>query len=176
MGKFCTNCGAPVNGKFCANCGKPVEDNNAIDNAIQYELNGVSIDVISLVAECGTKGQIMFSKRVREISGASFKECVSFSSKIYHDEKLMQMVNQYNLDRDRKKKEIDADLSVKGVIHCPKCNSTSININKKGYGYGKGLIGTLLVGPLGLLAGGIGSKELKATCLSCGHEFSIKKK
>ena len=175
MGKFCTNCGAPVNGNFCANCGRPVDDNVA-DNVIRYELNGVDIDVISLIAECGPKGQMVFSKRVREISGAGLKECVSFASKIYHDEKLMQMANQHKHDSDKRKKEIDADLSEKGVVHCPKCNSTNVNVNKKGYGYGKGLLGAVLVGPLGLLAGGIGSKELKATCLNCGHEFSIKKK
>lgn len=59
---------------------------------------------------------------------------------------------------------------------CPKCNSTSIYAGKKGFGIGKALAGAVLVGPIGLLAGGIGMKKIKLTCLNCGHEWILKNK
>lgn len=60
--------------------------------------------------------------------------------------------------------------------HCPKCNSTAIHAGKKGFGVGKALVGTVLVGPIGLFAGGIGMKKIKLTCLNCGHEWVLKNK
>ena len=56
-------------------------------------------------------------------------------------------------------------------LSCPNCGSNQITGDKQGYGYGKGLAGGCLLGPLGLLAGGIGAKKLKASCLACGHTW-----
>lgn len=60
-------------------------------------------------------------------------------------------------------------------VKCPYCDSTQITTNKKGYGFGKGLAGGVALGPLGLLAGGIGSKDIKVTCLSCGNSWDAGK-
>ena len=59
-------------------------------------------------------------------------------------------------------------------MKCPKCKSTYLDINKKGFGAGKALAGAVLTGGVGLLAGFIGSKKIKATCLKCGHKFDTK--
>ena len=37
MGKFCSNCGSPLNGKFCSNCGAKSEINSA--NGLSEEAN-----------------------------------------------------------------------------------------------------------------------------------------
>lgn len=58
-----------------------------------------------------------------------------------------------------------------GVACCPKCGSTSITANTKGYGIGKGIIGMAAVGPIGLVAGNIGRHKVLVTCLNCGHRF-----
>lgn len=58
-----------------------------------------------------------------------------------------------------------------GIACCPKCGSTSISANAKGYGIGKGVIGAAVIGPLGLVAGNIGRHKVKVTCLNCGHQF-----
>lgn len=58
-----------------------------------------------------------------------------------------------------------------GIACCPKCGSTSITANKKGYGIGKGVIGAAAVGPIGLVAGNIGRQKVTVTCLNCGHQF-----
>lgn len=75
-------------------------------------------------------------------------------------------------------------------ICCPNCKSTDLqytsinetNVTSKGggYGVGKGCLGYLLLGPLGLLCGACGSKTKITTanteksgwvCKSCGHKF-----
>lgn len=56
---------------------------------------------------------------------------------------------------------------------CPRCKSTALLYNKKGYGAGKALAGIVLTGGIGLLAGFIGSSKIKATCLQCSHSWNI---
>lgn len=56
---------------------------------------------------------------------------------------------------------------------CPRCGSTSLLGNKKGFGIGKAVVGATILGPLGLVAGSIGSKKVQVTCLSCGKKFKL---
>ncbi len=63
-------------------------------------------------------------------------------------------------------------LDAEGTAYCPKCLSTSLTAQKKGFGFGKAAAGAITVGGLGLLAGGIGSKKIEVTCLKCGHKFT----
>jgi ssDNA-binding Zn-finger/Zn-ribbon topoisomerase 1 len=57
-------------------------------------------------------------------------------------------------------------------IKCPKCASTSIHADKKGFSTGKAVAGTLIGNPVvGALAGTHGSNKIIMTCLNCGHEF-----
>lgn len=56
-------------------------------------------------------------------------------------------------------------------IRCPKCGSNQVTANQKGFSGGKALVGGILTGGVGLLAGTIGSKKIIITCLSCGNEF-----
>ncbi len=56
-------------------------------------------------------------------------------------------------------------------IRCPKCKSTYISVNKKGFGFGKALTGGILFGGLGLLGGFYNSNKIKITCLKCGHSW-----
>lgn len=56
-------------------------------------------------------------------------------------------------------------------LYCPHCGSSQLVANKKGFGAGKALTGTLLTGGIGLLAGFIGSGKVKVTCLKCGSKW-----
>ena len=71
-------------------------------------------------------------------------------------------------------------------ITCPKCQSTQITSNKKGFGCGLAALGFLLFGGVGLLfgligslpgalfgllLGFIGSGQVKITCLQCGNTW-----
>ena len=57
------------------------------------------------------------------------------------------------------------------MMKCPRCGSTSLSGNQKGYSVGKGLVGKAMFGPVGLLAGSIGSGKVVITCMRCGHKF-----
>lgn len=57
-------------------------------------------------------------------------------------------------------------------IHCPKCNSTQISANKKGFSGKKAVVGGLLTGGIGLFAGTLGSNKILLTCLYCGNQFA----
>lgn len=62
--------------------------------------------------------------------------------------------------------------SEENLLHCPKCNSTQLSTNKKGFSGGKALTGAVLTGGIGLLAGTIGSGNVVITCLKCGHKYN----
>lgn len=57
-------------------------------------------------------------------------------------------------------------------VKCPRCRSTQISANKKGFSGGKAVAGAVLAGPLGIAAGTLGSNKVKITCLNCGHQFN----
>ena len=63
-----------------------------------------------------------------------------------------------------------------GIVYCPKCYSTSLSANKKGFGIGKAVVGASLIGGFGLVAGNIGAQKVMVTCLKCGHQFMAGKK
>lgn len=54
---------------------------------------------------------------------------------------------------------------------CPVCGSSSIQVVKQGFGAGKAAAGALLLGPIGLAAGAIGSGNIQRVCANCGHKF-----
>lgn len=56
-------------------------------------------------------------------------------------------------------------------IKCPVCGSTQITANKTGFSLGKALIGGVLLGGVGLLAGALGKNKITITCLNCGHQW-----
>lgn len=58
-------------------------------------------------------------------------------------------------------------------VKCPCCGSMQITANKKGYSAGKAVAGLAIAGGIGLLAGFIGSGNIKITCLKCGYSWSL---
>jgi hypothetical protein len=61
---------------------------------------------------------------------------------------------------------------MENLIRCPKCKSTQITSNKKGFSVGKAAAGVILTGGIGVVAGAIGSNNVEVTCLSCGNAWS----
>lgn len=57
-------------------------------------------------------------------------------------------------------------------VKCPRCLSTQISADKKGFSGGQAFAGAMMTGGVGLLAGTIGSNRVKITCLKCGHTFN----
>jgi hypothetical protein len=60
-------------------------------------------------------------------------------------------------------------------IRCPKCSSTQIIANKKGFDVGRAVVGGFLTLGIGAVAGLWGSNDLRLNCLNCGHRWKPKK-
>lgn len=68
---------------------------------------------------------------------------------------------------------------MKAMAKCPRCGSTSLSGNNKGYGVVKGALGAAALGAatggigaiIGLGAGNIGRKKVYVTCMKCGKRF-----
>ena len=170
MGKFCSNCGAEVSGKFCSSCGTPVDGESIgkTDEGIasQEMLNGVTFNAVALFAENrGASGRLKIMNKLAKLTGAQLKMVAAFVDTHLQDKVFMNKVFAYE--------------GIPGgtlpPMKCPGCGSTNIQIEKNGFGFGKSFIGGFLLGPLGLLAGGIGAKGVKCICLNCGNRFSPKK-
>jgi hypothetical protein len=56
-------------------------------------------------------------------------------------------------------------------IKCPKCGSTQLTTDKKGFSGKQAIGGAILTGGIGVLAGTIGSNKVIITCLACGNQF-----
>jgi translation initiation factor IF-1 len=55
-------------------------------------------------------------------------------------------------------------------IVCPHCGSDDLAVHgRKGFSTGKALVGAILVGPLGVAAGGLGHQNIRLTCSKCGY-------
>ncbi len=62
-------------------------------------------------------------------------------------------------------------IQYESMAKCPRCGSTSLSGNKKGFGIGKAVLGAAVAGPFGLVAGNIGAKKVLVTCMKCGKKF-----
>lgn len=75
-----------------------------------------------------------------------------------------ELSTTFNFDKDS---EQHADEN----IRCPECGSTQITANKKGINVANAVIGSVLFGGIGILAGLVGKDKIIITCLNCGHHW-----
>ena len=144
---FCTRCGKKnrTDSSFCGYCGSPF----------------ASLATEKAGATGATKG---------DIDLAYYKANLQMQQQalLLQQEELEEMrrqTEQQQMQLDLQKKQYDS------MMKCPRCGSTSLSGNKKGYGVGKGIVGAAVFGPLGLVAGNIGAKKVVVTCMKCGHKF-----
>jgi serine/threonine-protein phosphatase 6 regulatory ankyrin repeat subunit A/serine/threonine-protein phosphatase 6 regulatory ankyrin repeat subunit B len=67
---------------------------------------------------------------------------------------------------------VQNNYSSSSTLECPRCGSTQITSNTKGFSLGEAAVGGAFLGPVGLLAGFIGNKKVLLTCLNCGYTAS----
>lgn len=144
---FCTKCGKENNAdsKFCGYCGNPF---------------------ISFIAEKDEN-----SKMTKEDMDLAYYKA---SLQMQQQELLMREQELEESRRQTAQQQEQLRLQQKqydDMMKCPRCGSTSLSGNKKGYGVGKGVIGVAMLGPLGLMAGNMGAKKVIVTCMKCGYKF-----
>lgn len=204
MAKFCSECGSAISGKFCSECGAPLNlkpensDGIAVEEGSNLtEINGVMVDIEALIARHGTgyAGRIEAIKELRRLTNVGLKEGKQIIDAACKGDPVVTSpiekkgfwatvkeqadeANQKEAEEKRLLKERIAQMDREGVAYCPKCYSTSLSAHKKGFGIGKTVVGASLSlgNPIGLVAGNLGAKKIRVTCLKCGHQFMAGKK
>lgn len=167
---FCANCGSklPKDAKFCPACGtqtpeQPLSMDDICVPEHIVELNGVQFDAIQFAYEYGIFNGILNLDRaisgLQEFTGASQKNTTRFIIDLLNDKELKKIVN-----------EMDKYTS---THYCPKCHSSNIQFSKQGFSIGKAVIGGILTGGIGAIAGFHGRNRMKGKCLKCGYEWKI---
>lgn len=120
-------------------------------------------------------------KYVKLISGENmsfwqeFKEDFDKQAKLKM-EKSEQRRKEKKLEKQERKDKIK-EMKKEGIAHCPRCKSTSIQYveRRKRLSIGRGIVGTVVAGPLAGAVGAVTSKKYKGfvKCLNCGHEWKI---
>lgn len=193
---FCSTCGSEVNGKFCIKCGTPagVQVSEPITQLVEkptsqpsldinspniQTVNGAQIDLHKIVRICG-KNKLGAAARLSQESGLTLRKTKEIMYPLY--DQLGTQVNmkfserlksEFSLiaDKSDEKQALKARYDREGTTYCPKCLSTSLSANKKGFGIGKAVIGAAFTGGIGLVAGNLGAKKVRVTCLKCGNQF-----
>lgn len=155
----CLKCGTEHDFRFCPNCGNP-----AVAEVCPH--CGITVGSAKFCPECGTP--------ITSISGEGGAPKQSFREKFAaaaaaaaEDAKNRPMTKKQRIKQRIKENQSN------GVACCPKCGSTSLSANKKGFGIGKAVVGVKMIGSLGLVAGNKGAKKVQVTCLNCGHRWVI---
>lgn len=60
---------------------------------------------------------------------------------------------------------------VPGVNCCPKCRSTHLVFEKRGFSWGIGILGFFLIPVFGILLGFCGSRKPRVKCTNCSNKW-----
>ena len=163
--------------KFCANCGAKLAKQNSVcveqDKNVRPEppllpvswvrdINGHKIDVLKLALDFNLfdgkiKSQTAAQMYLQKHAGVGFfKSRDIVVNNLLKDEALKHAYEKHV-----------------PPPQCPECLSTSIKITRVGYSFKKGIVGGLLTGGIGVVAGFHGSRNRQGKCLKCGHKWKL---
>lgn len=89
---------------------------------------------------------------------------------------LKNQVNEINEAKNAKAKAIKNKkiaMDEQGVAYCPKCLSISVQPIKKGFSFGKAVVGGILAGRAGIVAGSMGANKVEMYCSKCGYKYKV---
>ncbi len=155
---FCTQCGKEnrADSKFCGYCGHPFTSFMSASGPNET-LTKDDVEIAYYKAHLNMQQQSLLMQQ--QTLSMQQKELNELKKSTLQREKLLQ--NQ--------------EFETNNIARCPRCGSTSIALesHKKGYGLIKGLTGAAIAGPMGLVAGALGSNKVKTKriCLKCNYKF-----
>lgn len=175
----CPECGKEVSDKAlaCIHCGFPLQ--KAVEETIPK---------IQYCPYCGKQNTI--ESTFCAYCGKSFKkdegkqEIVSTNTSSPTVVDIMDYKNDLDLSNDpirlqqaqiiQQQRQLEEQRKqFESQAKCPRCGSTSLSGGKQGFGVGKAVAGAVLLGGVGLLAGGIGANKTVVTCMNCGYKFKL---
>ena len=156
---FCFKCGSeiPEESEFCMKCGTKITLGNQKSDIEIVSENKKQTFAQKLLY--GNSGATSYSEYKQKISDGEFAPT--------QKQKTEKQIIEKPLSRHQRIKRNKKN----AVACCPKCGSTSLSANKKGFGIGKAVVGSAIIGPIGLVAGNKGAKKVRITCLNCGHQW-----
>lgn len=161
---MCPNCNAVIadDSVFCSACGKRIPEEEYSSSVLMDGLR---------CPNCGAtvSADANFCTNCRSPLSETAVAEVQKRNDLQLQQAQMQM-QAMTLKAQQEQLQIQK-MQYDSMARCPRCGSTSLSGNKKGFGIGKAVVGAALVGPLGLVAGNIGSKKVLVTCLKCGKKF-----
>lgn len=101
-----------------------------------------------------------------DLAGMTDKEIRTLGQEI--DRKYKEVSEQGKQKQKAKEAQYNSE------IRCPKCGSNQFAAGNKGFGLGKAAVGGLILGPVGLLGGFVGSGQVMLSCLKCGNRWQAK--
>lgn len=93
-------------------------------------------------------------------------------------EKSAEMAKEKQQEKKAEKQELKdriAQMDKEGTVYCPKCYSTNLSANKRGFKFGRALVGGMLTFGVGVMAGAVGKNKIEVTCMKCGHTWKAGK-
>lgn len=161
----CPECEGKVSdkAKACIHCGCPLHDDGSASTQYCAYCGRENVAASAFCAYCG-KG----------VSSASLPQVALASSGESSSTDIMAFAKQEADAAICRRQWSEPDYyEPENQARCPKCGSTSLSVDRKGFGYGKAVAGAVIAGPIGLLAGGIGANKTMVTCMSCGHKYAL---
>ncbi|WP_289055200.1 zinc-ribbon domain-containing protein [Carboxylicivirga marina] len=172
---FCTKCGNKANegDLFCSQCGNKLNINDT-ENVATADCEVLDVSD-SYCSKCDKEKFELYTDNVpsgkficmdcerekgmcpvccTQLKAAWMKKCDKCNSSWYEDSIRHSTV----VKTDK--------------IKCPKCKSTQLTSNKKGFSLGNAVVGGVLTGGVGLLGGFVGSNKIIITCLKCGKKWN----
>lgn len=168
---FCSNCGYEITGagKFCSNCGTATLADKVNNDDLFINVHGKELNLTNIYKE--TKGdKILAIDIAMKLLGLDIKECKNIIYPAFKE--LSEKINieeEKEILREDEYKQ--TNVLEDDVARCPRCGSVSLSAHKKGFGIGKAVAGATIAGGIGLVAGNLGAKKVRVTCLSCGKQF-----
>lgn len=172
---FCIECGQElgINDKFCKNCGKRIDQITQNEEAYP----------IGQILDSFNNNRIEASKYLINKYGISISKAKELVDNEYNKRKprknMWEQAKQNVADRalqQQQEKDKIKQLKKDKIPFCPRCHSTNLTAQKKGFGLLKGAVGVATFGGLGVTAAGIGKNKIILTCLNCGYQFKPGKK
>jgi RNA polymerase subunit RPABC4/transcription elongation factor Spt4 len=170
-GLKCVHCGASIESDddFCPTCGmdQSIESTSLIENE-RPRVDAVEQMICPFCGKFNDKGSMYCGFCGQIIDPDEIQRQIQYENLVVQKRQLE--VQQRQL-AEQEKLKYQQEMEYRNAAKCPRCGSTSLSGNKKGFGVGKAVVGIAILGPLGAVAGNVGAKKIRVTCLKCGKQF-----